>query len=61
MKVNVQMSKFIQTRNSTQCHTHHQKMIEKYGTIEGIIEEFSFLIKEGKKIEEIIIPKIEVI
>ena len=37
LKVNVLMSRFVQSRNSTQCHTHHQKMIENYTSVPGII------------------------
>lgn len=38
LKINVLISKAVHTRNSTQCHTHHQKMMVKYTTIESIIE-----------------------
>lgn len=41
MRVNVLMAKAVQSRNATQCHTHHQKMMEKCQSIEGIIAEFS--------------------
>ena len=44
------MSKFIQTRNSTQCHTHHQKMMEKFHSIEAIILELSSIFKKPKPI-----------
>ena len=44
------MSKFIQTRNSTQCHTHHQKMMEKFHSIEAIIQELSSVFKKPKQI-----------
>lgn len=43
------MAKAVQSRNSTQCHTHHQKMMEKYQSIEGIIAEFAYLLKYHKK------------
>jgi hypothetical protein len=33
MKTNLKLSKYIKTRTPTQCHTHHQKMIAKYGSI----------------------------
>jgi hypothetical protein len=42
-KVNLLMSKKVRTRNTTQCHSHHQKMLEKYGSIKNII----FQIKES--------------
>ena len=48
-RVNVLMSKMVKSRTSTQCHTHHQKMIKKYATVENIIEEYSFLLKNQKR------------
>ena len=41
IKINVMLSKKIPTRNSTQCHSHHQKMILKYGSVERIISELN--------------------
>jgi hypothetical protein len=38
-KVNLLMSKKVRTRNPSQCHTHHQKMLEKYSDPHGIIEQ----------------------
>ncbi len=32
------MSRYIQSRDSTQCRSHHQKMMTKYGSIARIIE-----------------------
>jgi len=32
------MSDYITTRTAEQCKSHHQKMIEFYGTIEGVIQ-----------------------
>ena len=32
------MSKFIRSRNSTQCRSHHQKMLLRYGSVNEIIE-----------------------
>ena len=56
MKVNVLMSKRIKTRNPQQCHTHHQKMVKKYGSIANIIttmtEELEMSAKIMAKIEE---------
>lgn len=52
LRVNVLMSRFVQSRNSTQCHTHHQKMMEKYTSIPGIIAEYSYLLRAPKKGEE---------
>jgi hypothetical protein len=37
IQIHVQMGKFIGSRNSKQCRSHHQKMLRKYGSIEGII------------------------
>lgn len=33
------MSKKVKTRSPQQCHSHHQKMIKKYGTIDNIIND----------------------
>lgn len=41
IKINVMLSKKIPTRNSIQCHSHHQKMIIKYGSVENIIAELN--------------------
>lgn len=38
LKVNIMMSKRVETRTATQCHTHHQKVMMKYGTIDNAIE-----------------------
>jgi hypothetical protein len=32
------MSKAVKTRTPIQCRSHHQKMVEKHGTIEGILQ-----------------------
>lgn len=37
LRVNVMMSKKIKTRTPQQCHSHHQKMVKKYGGHEGIV------------------------
>jgi hypothetical protein len=37
LKINVVMGEAIKTRTAAQCHTHHQKMMIKFGCIEGII------------------------
>jgi hypothetical protein len=31
------MSKSVKSRTPQQCHSHHQKMIKKYGCVETII------------------------
>ena len=41
LKVNVMLSKKIPSRTSTQCHSHHQKMVLKYGTVDNIIYELN--------------------
>jgi hypothetical protein len=40
-KTNLRLSKCVKTRTPTQCHTHHQKMMVKYGSIATIIIELS--------------------
>jgi len=37
MRINVTMSKKIKTRSPEQCHSHHQKMMKKFGSIKNII------------------------
>jgi hypothetical protein len=37
LKLNVKMSKVIKSRDSSQCHSHHQKMLIKYGSVSKII------------------------
>jgi hypothetical protein len=37
LRVNVMMSKKVKSRNAQQCHSHHQKMIKKYGDLQAII------------------------
>lgn len=43
------MSKKVKTRSPQQCHSHHQKMIKKYGTIDNIINDVQN--KAGKESE----------
>ena len=44
------MASFIGTRNSLQCRSHHQKLLEKYGEIKTIILNFKkYLGKEQYK------------
>lgn len=33
------MSKKVKTRSPQQCHSHHQKMIKKYGSIDNIVSD----------------------
>jgi hypothetical protein len=37
MKINILMSNHVKSKNSTQCRSHHQKMLAHYKTIENII------------------------
>jgi hypothetical protein len=53
LKTNVMMSKKVRTRKPIQCHSHHQKMMKKYGSVEEIIEELQsiqkiFAVKEKR-------------
>lgn len=43
--VHTKMSKRIKGKTSTQCRTHHQKMLKKHLTIENIIKEYAFLLR----------------
>ena len=43
-KVNHLMSKRVKSRNPTQCHTHHQKMLEKFKDISAIVENHRYLL-----------------
>ena len=40
LKIFKQMSKFISTRNSSQCRTHHQNNISKFQTLQVSIQEY---------------------
>ena len=46
IKLNVMFSNCVLTRTSTQCHTHHQKMVKKYGSIDNIIQSFGAFCKD---------------
>jgi len=37
IKINVLMSKFVKTRTSEQCRSHHQKMILHHGDLDSIV------------------------
>jgi hypothetical protein len=37
MKINILMSNHVKSKNSTQCRSHHQKMLVHYKTIQNII------------------------
>jgi len=47
LKVNVKMSQAVKSRTPIQCHSHHQKMLKKYGSICGIIEAQKDLLSTG--------------
>ena len=54
IKIYVLMSKHIKVRDSLQCRSHHQKMLIKENTIDGIIEKYSTesqVNPESKKME----------
>ena len=36
----MRLSKLLKTKNNTQCKTHHQKMEQSCGSVEGIIKKF---------------------
>lgn len=40
LRVFKQMAKFIKTRNSSQCRTHHQNLMYKEQTLENILSSF---------------------
>lgn len=54
-KTNLKLSKYVRTRTPSQCHTHHQKMMIKYGSIERIITEMSLKFErlEGLRVRKI--------
>lgn len=37
LQINKKMSFTVKSRTPSQCHTHHQKMMMKYGSIEAIV------------------------
>jgi predicted nucleic acid binding AN1-type Zn finger protein len=37
LKINILMSKYVKSKNSTQCRSHHQKMLVHYKNIDNII------------------------
>ena len=41
LKVNVRMSRYVRSRTTKQCRSHHQKMLKHHGSIAGILEYFS--------------------
>ena len=43
----VLMNNYILTKNSKQCRSHHQKMLTRYSTIEGILDEYGHLANPG--------------
>lgn len=38
IRINVIMSQYVKSKNPEQCRSHHQKMVLKYGSIQGIID-----------------------
>jgi hypothetical protein len=45
------MSKRVRSRNPVQCHSHHQKMMKKYGCLAEIIKNLKGESEDGVKIE----------
>jgi hypothetical protein len=45
------MSKRVRSRNPVQCHSHHQKMMKKYGCLAEIIKNLKGENEDGAKIE----------
>jgi len=43
-KIHSRLSECIYSRNATQCRTHHQKLLAKWGSIDGIIIAFRKLV-----------------
>lgn len=48
-KLNLKMSRRIKTRNHVQCRTHHQKMMEKFGSVGAIIQSYHYLLHQKRK------------
>jgi hypothetical protein len=42
--IHTKLGRLIKSRSSNQCRSHHQKMLQKFGSITGIIEGFRSLI-----------------
>lgn len=38
IKINIKMSRFVKTRTSSQCRSHHQKMLIYHGSNQAIID-----------------------
>lgn len=51
-KINLLMSRRVRTRNPVQCHSHHQKMVKKYGCLSEIIKNLQGDGETDVKIEE---------
>ena len=49
IKINCLMAEEIKTRNAAQCHTHHQKMVMKYGSIDNVLIELSHLTRPKQR------------
>lgn len=52
IKINLKMSYAITTRTAAQCHSHHQKMSLKYGSLEDIIFHFQHLLPMKKVLDK---------
>jgi len=51
LKVNVKMSRAVQTRTAEQCRSHHQKMLKYHRSNEEIIEFIGDLMKNEKYLQ----------
>ena len=49
IKINCLMAEEIKTRNAAQCHTHRQKMVMKYGSIDNVLIELSHLTRPKQR------------
>lgn len=50
MRINILMSKFVRTKTSTQCRSHHQKMVKHYGTIAETVAALTNLLCDAPSI-----------
>jgi hypothetical protein len=48
LRINVLMSQKVATRTPIQCHSHHQKMLQKYKTVGNLLRKMKLrpLLKE---------------
>jgi hypothetical protein len=46
--IHTKMSKIIKARNPSQCRSHHQKMLVRFGSVDAIIDHFKDLLVKKK-------------